>query len=92
MIKTLKAIVVSAGLALLFAANTMNSISDTDTTSDTELSSQPLLLDDLYACQWWPICKDPEQKPVLVPNDASTPKPNGDTDAGKDKQDQAQLS
>jgi hypothetical protein len=80
MIKSIKVIVVSISLTVALAASSINGV-----TSDNE----QLQLDDLYVCSFWPTCRDPDQqKPTEIP----TPKPNGDTDTGKDKKDQAQLA
>lgn len=59
--------------------------------TDTNISDEYLLKGDLYACMWWPTCRDPdEQKPG--PADSSVPKPSGDKDTTKDKKDQTQLA
>jgi hypothetical protein len=80
MIKVFKVIVISTGFTLALAANTF---------SIAEPTTEQHQLDYLYACGWWPTCRDPDQqKPTEIP----APKPNGDTDAGKDKQDKAQLA
>ncbi|MDX1676397.1 hypothetical protein [Arsukibacterium sp.] len=55
--------------------------------------NEPLLPDTLYACPWWPTCKDPEDRsPVPVPTAPSLPKPSDDKDTPKDKKDEARLA
>ncbi|KKO44452.1 hypothetical protein WG68_15470 [Arsukibacterium ikkense] len=82
MIKVFKALVITSGLTLALAASNVN---------NHTFGSEQLILDDLYACQWWPTCRDPDQqKPV--PSDSSAPKPTGDTDTTKDKKDETQLA
>lgn len=82
MIKTLKVIVISTSLSVVLATSTVN-----NTVNETE----QLQLDKLYACQWWPTCRDPDQqKPA--PTDSSVPKPAGDKDTTKDKKDETQLA
>lgn len=82
MIKAFKVIVVSAGLTIALSASTYSS---------TAPDKDPLQLDNVFACPWWPACRDPdEQKPG--PADSSVPKPSGDKDTTKDKKDQTQLA
>ncbi|KKO48592.1 hypothetical protein VT06_10900 [Arsukibacterium sp. MJ3] len=80
MIKALKVIIICTGFTVALAANTF---------SISESTIEQQQLDNLYACGLWPACRDPDQQ---KPTDIPTPKPNGDTDAGKDKKDQAQLA
>ncbi|WP_019675984.1 hypothetical protein [Arsukibacterium perlucidum] len=84
MIKAFKILVVTASITL--ALNASN-------TNYNDISQEQLLLNDLYACPWWPACKDPEeQAPKPGPTDSSVPKPSGDKDTTKDKKDQTQLA
>jgi len=82
MIKAIKVIVVSTSLTVALTANTFNGVA---------VDNEQLQLDNVYACQWWPTCRDPDQqKPV--PSDTSAPKPSGDKDTTKDNKDEAQLA
>lgn len=82
--KALKAIVVTTSLIFVLTAGTNIS---------SENKKEQLVTDDLYACSWWPFCRDPEQqKPVSAPSDSSVPKPADDKETTKDKKEQTQLA
>ncbi len=80
--KALTLSVVSLGFTLALSASSFSSNAP---------AVEPLQLDNLYACGFWPTCRDPdEQKPM--PTDSSAPKPTGDKDTTKDKKDETQLA
>ena len=82
MIKVIKVIVVSTSLTVALTANTFSGIA---------ANNEKLQLDNVYACQWWPTCRDPDQqRPVST--DSSVPKPSGDKDTTKDNKDEVQLA
>jgi hypothetical protein len=82
MIKTLKVIAIGASFSVALTTSVTNGTND---------SEEQLQHDKLYACHWWPTCRDPDQqKPA--PTDSSAPKPSGDKDTTKDKKDDAQLA
>tara|TARA_R110002126_G_scaffold119373_10_gene260241 strand:+ start:3089 stop:3337 length:249 start_codon:yes stop_codon:yes gene_type:complete len=79
---TFKVLLVATSLTII-SSNSSNSVK----------INEPVLLDDLYACAWWPACKDPEDlSPQPRPTDSSVPKPTGDKDTSKDKKDDTQLA
>ena len=82
MINTLKVIVVTASLSLVFTASSING-----NTPD----NKSLYIDDLYACSFWPTCRDPDQQKPK-PSDSSTPTTSGDRDTTKDKKDETQVA
>ncbi|MDX1536729.1 hypothetical protein [Arsukibacterium sp.] len=79
---TFKVLLIATSLTII-SSNSSNSVK----------INEPVLLDNLYACPWWPACKDPEDlSPKPVPTDSSVPKPTGDKDTTKDKKDETRLA
>jgi hypothetical protein len=80
--KTFKVLLIATSFTII-SSNSSNSVK----------INEPVLLDNLYACPWWPACKDPEDLlPKPVPTDSSVPKPTGDKDTTKDKKDETRLA